>query len=90
MAALLKTHSRPSVSAATRSAVADRMLAVNADSTVELPSEPDPGSAGSSSCVSNFSRYMSVRSTFVVLTEMSNFNSTTPHGPSSCDELSGS
>ena len=70
--------------------MADRMLAVNADSTVELPSEPDPGSAGSSSCVSNFSRYMSVRSTFVVLTESSNFNTTTPHGPSSCDELSGS
>ena len=41
---------------------------------VELPSEPDPGSAGSSSCVRNFSRYMSVRSTFVVLAKISNFN----------------
>ena len=74
----------------TRSAVAGRMLVAKVDSTVELPSEPDPGSAGSSSCVSNFSRYMSVRSTFVVLTESSNFNTTTPPGPSTCEELRGS
>ena len=70
--------------------MSDRMLVVKVDSTVELPSEPDPGSAGSSSCVSNFSRYMSVRSTFVVLTESSNFNTTTPPGPSTCEELRGS
>ena len=70
--------------------MSDRMLVVKVDSTVELPSEPDPGSAGSSSCVSNFSRYMSVRSTFVVLTESCNFKTATPHGPSLHDELSGS
>ena len=70
--------------------MAGRMLVAKVDSTVELPSEPDPGSAGSSSCVSNFSRYMSVRSTFVVLTESSNFNTTTPPGPSTCEELRGS
>ena len=39
--------------------MADRMLVVEVDSTVELPSKPDPGSAGSSSLlcqgVSNFS-----------------------------------
>ena len=67
--------------------MADRMLVVQVDSTVELPSEPDPGSAGSSSCVSNFSRYMSVRSTFVVLTEISNFHTATPPGPSLGDKL---
>ena len=50
----------------------------------------DPGSAGSSSCVSNFSRYMSVRSTFVVLAKISNFNTATPPGPSLGDKLSGS
>ena len=87
MAALLRTHSRPSVSAVTRSAVSDRMVVVKVDSTVELPLEPDPGSAGSSSCVSIFSRYMSVRSTFVVLSESSSFNVATPRGPSLCDEL---
>ena len=70
--------------------MSDRMLVVKVDSTVELPSEPDSGSAGSFSCVSNFSRYMSVRSTFVVLTESSNFNRTTPPGPSICEELRGS
>ena len=64
-----------------------RVLATCTGSTVELPSEPDPGSAGSSSCVSNFSRYMSVRSTFVVLTEISNFNTATPPGPSLGDKL---
>ena len=48
MAALLRTLLRPSVSVVTRSAVSDRMLVVKVDSTVELPSEPDPGSAGSS------------------------------------------
>ena len=37
----------------------ERFLVVEVDSTEELPSEPDPGSAGSSSCVSNFPRYMS-------------------------------
>ena len=70
--------------------MAGRMLLAKVDSTVELPSEPDPGSAGSSSCVSIFSRYMSVRSTFVVLTESCNFKTATPHGPSLHDELSGS
>lgn len=68
----------------------ESILAMEVDSTAELPSEPDPGSVGSSSCVSNFARYMSVRSTFVVLTESSNFNTATPHGPSLRDELSGS
>ena len=70
--------------------MAGRMLVAKVDSTVELPSEPDPGSAGSSSCVSNFSRYMSVRSTFVVLAKISNFNTATPPGPSLGDKLSGS
>ena len=48
--------------------------------TVELPSRSliHSGSAGSSSCVSIFSRYISVRSTLVVLTEISNFNTATP------------
>ena len=68
----------------------ESILAMEVDSTAELPSAPDPGSVGSSSCVSNFARYMSVRSTFVVLTESSNFNTATPHGPSLRDELSGS
>ena len=47
---------------------------------VELPSEPDSGSAGSSSCVSICSRYISVRSTLVVLAASSNFNTVTPCG----------
>ena len=68
----------------------ESILAMEVDSTAELPSAPDPGSAGSSSCVSNFARYMSVRSTFVVLTESSNFNTATLHRPSLRDELSGS
>ena len=87
MAALPRTHSRPSVSAVTRSAVADLVLVGKVDSTVELPSEPDPGFVGNSSCVSNASRYRSVRSRFVVLTESSNFNTTTSFVPSLCDEL---
>lgn len=39
--------------------MADRKLVVRVGSTVELPFEPDPGSCGSSSCVSIFSRYTS-------------------------------
>ena len=60
MAALTRPFSRPSVSVVTRSAVADRMLVVKVDSTVELPSEPDSGFAGSSSCVSNTSEHTGV------------------------------
>ena len=78
MAALLKTLSRPSVSVVARSAVVDCMLLVRVDSTVELPSEPDPGFAGSSSCVSRTWEHAGVCSTFVVLAEISKFNTTTP------------
>ena len=68
--------------------MADLVLVGKVDSTVELPcSEPDPGFVCSSSCVSNASRYRSVRSRFVVLTESSNFNTTTSFVPSLCDEL---
>ena len=80
----------PGIKEVQRSPVLESILAMEVDSTAELPSAPDPGSVGSSSCVSNFARYMSVRSTFVVLTESSNFNTATPHGPSLRDELSGS
>ena len=80
----------PGIKEVQRSPVLEFILAMEVDSTVELPSAPDPGSTGSSSCVSNFARYMSVRSTFVVLTESSNFNTATPHRPSLRDELSGS
>ena len=80
----------PGIKEVQRSPVLESILAMEVDSTAELPSEPDPGSAGSSSCVSNFSRYMSVRNTFIVLTESCNFNTATPYGPSLHDELSGS
>ena len=58
--------------------MADRMLVVKMDSTVELPSEPDPGSASSSSCVSNTWEHAGVCSAFAVLAESSKFNTTTP------------
>jgi hypothetical protein len=88
--ALPRTLLMPGIKEVQRSPVLESILAMEVDSTAELPSAPDPGSVGSSSCVSNFARYMSVRSTFVVLTESSNFNTATPHGPSLRDELSGS
>ena len=88
--ALPRTLLMPCIKEVQRSPVLESILAMEVDSTAELPSAPDPGSVGSSSCVSNFARYMSVRSTFVVLTESSNFNTATPHGPSLRDELSGS
>ena len=46
---------------------------------MELPSEPDPGSAGSSSCVQIISTPTSVRGTSVVLAESSNFATGSPH-----------
>ena len=90
MRALPRTLLMPCIKEVQRSPVLESILAMEVDSTAELPSEPDPGSVGSSSCVSNFARYMSVRSTFVVLTESSNFNTATLHRPSLRDELSGS
>ena len=38
----------------------ERFLVVEVDSTEELPSEPDPGFAGSSSCVRNTWEHMGV------------------------------
>ena len=67
--------------------MSDRMLVVRVDSTVELPSEPDPGFAGSSSCVSNTSEHTGVCIEVGVLTESSNFIRRTPFGYSLCDEL---
>ena len=51
------------------------ILAMDIDSTMELPSEPDPGFAGSSSCVRNTWEHMGVSS--VVLLESSSFNAAT-------------
>ena len=70
--------------------MAGRMLVVQVDSTVELPSEPDSGFAGSSSCVSNTSKHTGVCIEVGVLTEISNFNTATPCGSEVCDELAGS
>ena len=67
--------------------MADRMLVVKVDSTVELPSEPDSGFAGSSSCVSNTSEHTPVCIEVGVLTEISNFIRRTPCGSSLCDKL---
>ena len=57
--------------------MADRKLVVRVGSTVELPFEPDPGSCGSSSCVSIFSRYTSVSTALVVLKERVIFHAAT-------------
>jgi hypothetical protein len=43
-----------------RSPVLECILAMDIDSTMELPSEPDPGFAGSSSCVRNTWEHMGV------------------------------
>lgn len=43
-----------------RSPVLECILAMDIDSTMELPSEPDPGFAGSSSCVHNTWEHMGV------------------------------
>ena len=50
--ALKRRPSRPEVKDVQSSSVADCILFTEVDSTVELPAKPDPGSAGSSSCVS--------------------------------------
>ena len=67
--------------------MADRMLVVQMDSTVELPSEPDSGFPGSSSCVSNTSEQTGVCIEVGVLIEISNFIRRTICGPSLCDAL---
>lgn len=54
--------------------MADHMLVFRVDSTVELPSEPYSGFAGSSSCVSICSRSMTARTKFIVLEAISNFD----------------
>ena len=70
-----------------RSAVADLMLAIKADSTVELPSEPDPGSVGSSSCVSITSERMGVCIEVGEFEQSSNFDTAAPVGSAVCDQL---
>ena len=87
LAALVRSLSRSSASVMTKSAVADHILVVKVDSTVALPSEPDPDSIGSSSCVSIFSWYSGVRIKIVVLTESSNFHTGTPLDFSLYDEV---
>ena len=52
LAALPRTLSRSGIKVMQRSPVAERFVVVEVDSTMKLPSEPDSGFAGSSSCVS--------------------------------------
>ena len=52
LAALPRTLSRPCIKEMQRSPVPEPILVIEMDTTVELPAKPDPGSAGSSSCVS--------------------------------------
>ena len=48
LAALPRTLSMPCINEMQRRPASERFLVTEVDSTVELPSEPDPGSAGSS------------------------------------------
>ena len=70
-----------------RSSIAACIPSIVVDSTMKLPSEPDPGSAGSSSCVSSYSYPVGDCSTFEVLADSPTFNTATSRGPSPCDEL---
>ena len=67
--------------------MAGRMLVAKVDSTVELPSEPDPGSVGSSSCVSITSEHMGVRIEVGEFEESSNIDTAAPVGSAVCDQL---
>ena len=57
-----------------------RVLATCPGSTVELPSEPDPGSVGSSSRVSSASEHHGASFGVVALLESSNISRLTTHG----------
>ena len=87
LAALERTLSRPDIKDVQRSSIAACIPSIVVDSTMKLPSEPDPGSAGSSSCVSSYSYPVGDCSTFEVLADSPTFNTATSHGPSPCDEL---
>ena len=73
LAALPRTLLRSCIKEMQRRPASERFLVTEVDSTVELPSEPDSGSAGSSSCVRHVSAPIGVRRTSVVLAESSNF-----------------
>ena len=73
LAALPRTLSMPFINEMQRRPASARFLVTEVNSTVELPSEPDPGSAGSSSCVRHVSAPICVRRTSVVLADSSNF-----------------
>ena len=52
LAALPRTLLRSCIKEMQRSPVPEPILVIEMDTTVKLPAKPDPGSAGSSSCVS--------------------------------------
>ena len=63
----------PSINDVQSSTVTELILVIQVDSTVELPSKPDSGSAGSSSRVSIASRHCGASTGRVALLEISNF-----------------
>ena len=73
LSAMEASRSTLCINAAPRSAVVVRVLATCTGSTVELPSKPDSGSAGSSSRVSFASRHCGASTGLVALLEISNF-----------------
>ena len=73
LAALPRTLPMPSINEVQSSPVPELILAIQVDSTVELPSKPDPGSAGSSSRVRIASRHCGASTGLVALLEISNF-----------------
>ena len=73
LAALQRTFSMACIKEMQRSPASEVFMVVGVDSTMELPSEPDSGSASSSSCVQLVSAPITVSGTFVELAESSNF-----------------
>ena len=73
LAALPRTLPMPSINDVQSSPVPELILVIQVDSTVELPSKPDSGSADSSSCVRIASRHCGASTGLVALLEISNF-----------------
>ena len=80
LSALEASHSMLCINTAPRSAVVMRVLATCTGSTVELPSEPDPGSVGSSSRVSVASEHHGPSTRLVAILESSNISPLTTYG----------
>ena len=75
LAALPRTLPMPSINDVQSSPVPELILVIQVDSTVELPSKPDSGSAGSSSRATTTTSPMGACIEIVELEESSNFNS---------------